>query len=425
MQNPITPIGIQKSVQNFIQKIRWLALSVTVGLMAGFSTAIFLLSLQAITALRVEHPRLIWLLPFIGLLIGFIYSRYAGRAESGSSLILEEIHDPKKVLPLRMAPLVFFGTLFTHLGGGSAGREGTAVQMGATLADQLSRCFKIESEERKILLVAGLGAGFSAAIGTPWAGALFGLEILYVGRLRIFAVAECLVSSFVAYYVCGWMGASHFHFPEVMMSWDFKTALGLVAAGLLFGAVVRFFIWLTYFIAALQKRYVQNKIWQPFIGGLLLVFLFEIFQAQRYAGLGLEVIQESFHLSASWIDPATKTFLTALTLGSGFKGGEFIPLVFIGTTLGSFLAGICGLSLTLMAAVGFSAVFGAASNAPLACALMAGELFGWTIFPMALIVGWIAYRISGDKGIYGGQKVIRSKSASLSLLMEKIKPKKD
>ena len=384
----------------------------------------FLLSLQGITALRLNYPQLIWSLPLLGLLIGWLYSSLAGRADRGSSLILEEIHDPQKILPLRMAPLVFLGTLFTHLGGGSAGREGTAVQMGATLADQLSRYFKIEKEERKILLVAGLGAGFSAAIGAPWAGALFGLEILEIGRLRLFALAECLVASFVAYYVCGFMGAAHFHFSEIIFSWDAKTITGLIFAGLIFGALVRIFVWLTHFIADLAKQRIRSKTWSPFIGGLILVFIYEIFQAQRYAGLGLEVIQESFQFASAWWDPIAKLILTSLTLGFGFKGGEFIPLVFIGTTAGSFLAGALGLSVTLMAAVGFSAVFGAAANAPIACALMAGELFGWKVFPLALLVGWIAYRVSGDKGIYGSQKIIRSKSAVFLFLMEKLKSKK-
>lgn len=389
-------------------------------MLAGLSTAAFLISLEKVTALWELYPPFIWCLPLLGLLIGFVYSRYAGQAETGSGLILDEIHDPKKILPLRMAPLVFGGTLLTHLGGGSAGREGTAVQLAATLADQLSHFFKVESEERKILLVAGLGAGFSAAIGTPWAGALFGLEILQLGRLRVFAVAECLIASFVAFFVCRATGATYFQFPVIQISWDFKTALGVLAAGLVFGLLVRFFVAFTHEVEKWQKRWIQNKIWRPFLGGLLLVFFFEVFHAQRFAGLGLDVIRESFGLPSSWVDPVAKIFFTSITLGSGFKGGEFVPLVFIGTTAGSFLAGAGGWSLSLMAALGFSAAFGAAANAPLACALMAGELFGWGILPLAFAAGWIAYAVSGDKGIYGSQRIARGKRDQLLALLHRI-----
>lgn len=198
----------------FLRYLKWAFLSGVSGLLAGIAAAIFLISLEWATNTRDRNAIIIWALPIAGFLMGWIYHRWGKDAGRGHNLILDEIHDPKNIVPIRMAPLVLSGTLLTHLFGGSAGREGTAVQMGASLSDQLSRFFKIEIDERKILLAAGAGAGFGAAIGTPWAGVIFGMEVINVGRLRLFAWFECLVASFVGYYTVVLLRAPHSHFPE-------------------------------------------------------------------------------------------------------------------------------------------------------------------------------------------------------------------
>ena len=169
---------------------RWTFFSILSGLLAGLAATVFLYFLDWATETRDLNPIIIWALPVAGFVIGWVYLKWGQKAGKGHNLILDEINDPKEVLPLRMAPLVLGGTLLTHLFGGSAGREGTAVQMGATLSDQLSRFFKIENIERKILLVTGAGAGFGAAIGTPWAGVIFGMEVVQVGQLQIIAIIE-------------------------------------------------------------------------------------------------------------------------------------------------------------------------------------------------------------------------------------------
>lgn len=404
-----------------LQKIlKWILISGVVGLLGGFAAAVFLHALNFATNYRDQHPWIIWFLPLGGALIGWSYHRYGKRTSEGTGLILEEIHDPSRTLPLRMAPMVFLGTVVTHLFGGSAGREGTAVQMGSTLADQLSSWFRFDSEERKILLVAGAGAGFSAAIGAPWAGALFGLEVVQIGRLRFHALFECLVSSFVAYGFCLWLQAPHSVFPEVVgVSYSLTSLAWAVVAGICFGLMANLFMQFTHFVEFLQKRFVKSPVLRPVVAGVLLVGLYHIEGSYRYVGLGIAYIQEALQTQVSWDTSFLKSFFTALTVGSGFKGGEFVPLVYVGTHLGSFLSGWIPLSLPLLGALGFAAVFGSAANTPWACAVMACEIFGWSLAPYALVTCWVAYFMTGHVGIYKNQRVVRSKCDQLLWIFQK------
>lgn len=388
----------------FKKYLKRIILSILVGLLAGFAAAIFLSFLDLVTRYRNYNPELIWLLPFGGFLVGLIYFRYGGRAAGGNNLILEEIHDPKSRLPLRMAPLVLLGTLVTHLLGGSAGREGTAVQMSASLADQLSRFFKVDSEERKILLVAGTGAGFGAAIGAPWAGAIFGLEVIHHGRLRLFAWFECLVASFVGYYTSIFLAAPHSVYPEITItSYDLRTFFFVALAGICFGLAARLFVLLTHLIEHQQAKWINSLPLRPLVGGIIIVILFYLEGTYRFAGLGIPEIQKSILEASSFDLPLLKAVFTALTVGSGFKGGEFIPLVFIGATLGSALSLFLPISFSLLAGLGFAAVFAGAANTPIACAIMAAEIFGPMILPYALLACFVAYLCSGQRGIYKSQ----------------------
>ncbi len=323
----------------------------------------------------------------------------------GHNLILDEIHDPKNVVPFKMAPFILFGTIVTHLFGGSAGREGTAVQMGASLSDQLSRFFKMELKERKILLVAGAGAGFGAAIGAPWAGVVFGMEVISIGRIRLFAWFECLVASFVGYFTTLFLGAPHTSYPRFQIpSFDFKTVIFVIFAGILFGFSSKLFTLVAHFIERIHSRFISYPPLKPFLAGVLLVILFYVEGSYRYAGLGIPYIQEALKLPAHFRDPLLKGFFTTLTVGSGFKGGEFIPLVFIGTTLGSALSIFIPVSFQLLGALGFAAVFAGAANTPIACSIMAMEIFGLKIGPYAFIACFASYYFSGHHGIYKSQK---------------------
>lgn len=389
---------------------RRVSLSVLIGILSGTAAAVFLIALEWATQTRNDNMYLIWALPLAGLAIGVIYHRFGNASARGHNLILEEIHNPKKILPIQMAPFVLGGTVLTHLFGGSAGREGTAVQMGASLSDQLARFFKIEMDERKRLLMAGAGAGFGAAIGTPWAGAVFGMEAIQIGKIKWSGWLDCLIASFVAYYTSVFLQAPHSQFPKIHIdSFEIQAWLWIALAGIVFGLAARAFSFVTHGIEKLNSRFINYPPLRPFIVGLVLVILYYLEGTYRYVGLGIPVINDAFQtqplLETSWKDPAFKTFFTALTVGSGFKGGEFVPLVFIGATLGSALTLVLPVSLKTLVAVGFAAVFAGAANAPIACSLMAIEIFGMDIAPYAAIGCFMSYFCSGHKGIYTSQVV--------------------
>lgn len=390
------------------RNFKWILLSILIGLLAGMGAYVFLYFLEKANFYFQSHHDLLFLLPLAGLLIGWVYHKYGKDSHKGTHLILEEIHDPKKVLPLRMAPFILFSTVLTHLTGGSAGREGTAVQIGASLSDQLSRVFKVPMLERKILLVAGTSAGFGAALGAPIAGAIFGMEVLHIGKFKAFAVLECFIASFVSYYTAQFLGAPHSQYPQTAeFLWDFKVFFLVLFSGVLFGLVVRFFITSTHLVESLLNRWIPKTYWQPFFMGLVLVALFHIEGSFRFNALGLEMIQNSFQNPVSLEVPLLKSLFTSLTIGSGFKGGEFIPLVYVGSTLGNCLAQFFSLSLPLFASLGFVAVFAGASKTPITCTLLAMELFGYRIGPWAFLCCWCSYFFSGYKGIYKNQKNLK------------------
>lgn len=373
-----------------------------VGLLTGVATSGLLYALAWATATRESIAWLPWLLAPAGALIGYVYQTYGRAAAPGNSLIIDEIHAPKGVIPFRMAPLILFSTTLTHLVGGSAGREGSAVQVGGALAERVARWFRLTGQNRRTLLAAGLSAGFAAAIGAPFAGALFGLEVLAIGGWRLRSVPFATLAAWIAALTAHALRAPHANFPHaaVVLSAP-STWAWTAAAGIIFGLVTRVFITLTH---ALAKVFSDRRLPAPVAtaaGGLILSICFVSLGYGRYAGLGLDVIQSALAGPVDARDWIFKLGFTALTLGAGFKGGEFIPLVFIGSTLGSALAAHAG-SVPL-AALGFAAVFGAAAHTPFACAVMAAELFGIEIFPPALLACVLADLCSVHPGIYAGQ----------------------
>jgi H+/Cl- antiporter ClcA len=397
---------------------QWIFACLIVGIFAGLSSALFIFVLNLATNFRVHNSSIIWFLPIAGLLVGWIYQRFGKLASKGNNLIIEEIQNTTNPIPLRIAPLIIVGTTLTHLFGGSAGREGSIVQMTTALADQASKFFKINPEERKILLMSAAGAGFGSAVGAPIAGMIFGMEVAYIGKLHLNSWPQCLIASFTGYYVGLLLKTPHLHYPVLIIpDWTFKIFLYVIMAGVLFGLAALIFSRFTYLIDSLFKKTIKIPYLIPMIGGLILVTLFYVEGSYRYAGLGLEFINDSFGSIVTFRDPLLKTFFTSLTVGSGFKGGEFVPLVFIGATLGSALGIIIPISFSFLAALGFSAVFAGAANTPLACAFMAAEIFGWKIFFYALITCYTSYYFSGHAGIYRSQTIVNRKHYRLKKIL--------
>jgi len=398
-------IRLNEKLRGFIYKgLKWFLLGSAVGFLSGSAATLFLVLLDKATQIRIAHPTLIIGLPIAGFFVGYLYYRHGKDVAGGNNLILEEIHNPKNTIPFRMAPLVLLGTVMTHLFGGSAGREGTAVQMGASLADQLSKYFKLQAQDRRDLLILGLGSGFGAAVGAPWAGTVFGIEVIRSGHFKLPIFAKSLIASFVAYQTTHLFHAPHTVYPRLeAVQLSIQNLVIVLVSGLIFGLTARLFSELTHQIEKLETRFISFPPFKPFIAGIILVLLFNLEGSYRYVGLGIKVIQESFSELLSWKDPLFKILFTSLTVASGFKGGEFIPLVFIGSTLGSVLSQYVPLPKGLLTSVGFSSVFAAASNTPIACSLMAIELLGWNVGPYVLIGCFVAYFVSGHRGIYKNQ----------------------
>lgn len=389
---------------------KWLAIACAAAVLAGSASAFFLLALDRATDWRVAHPGILWLLPLAGLAVGLVYHRVGQPVDGGNNLLIDEIHDPRKVVPLRMVPLVLGGTVASHLFGASVGREGTAVQMGGALADQLTHVLRLPREDRRILLMAGMSAGFAAVFGTPLAGAVFGLEVLAIGRMRYDALFPCVVAAIVADQVCLAWGVRHAHYAigalPPFTPWN---VAAMVIAGIAFGLAGMLFAALAHRLGALAKRRIAWPPLRPFVGGIAIAAAVWALDAQRYIGLGLPDIARAFHEPMRPWDFLGKLGFTVVSLGTGFKGGEVTPLFYIGATLGNALAPLLHMPFALMAGIGFVAVFAGAANTPIATTLMAMELFGSAAGPWAAIGCVTAYLFSGHAGIYRAQRVGHAK----------------
>lgn len=395
-----------KKTKNFLfhhpsKPFLWLFLSLVVGGLIGTSSAIFLSILDYVTTTRMEHPLLLLGLPLGGLFVGVLYHYVGGSANKGNNLLIQEYHHPVERIPFKMASLVLVGTWITHLFGGSAGREGTAVQMGGAIADQFTRIFKLATNERQVLLLMGISGGFASVFGTPLAGTLFALELMVVGRSKYNHILPLFLTALVSHFVCLAWGINHTVYTvDLIPSLTLLTLLKISLAGVLFGLTAILFVKSTDTVAHWTGKWIFYPPLRPFIGGLAFLGVFYLVQDSRFLGLGIETLVDSFTHSQAYSVFLLKILFTALTLGTGFKGGEVTPLFFIGATLGSFLALYLQLPIGFVASLGFVAVFAGATKTPLACIFMAGELFGSEVLIYAALACLLAYRVSGKHSIY-------------------------
>jgi len=395
--------------------LKWIVLGGAVGVLSGTASAFFLHGLDFVTKLRLQHGWLLFLLPLGGALVSYLYMKFGKNSAKGNNLILEQIGEGQETIPLRMAPLVLFGTLVTHLLGGSAGREGTAVQMGGSLAEWFGKMIRIDAADRKILLMCGISGGFGSVFGTPLAGTVFGLEVIAIGLISHRALLPCFSAAFVGDLVATHVWKVHHLHYQIgrVPGIELPIVLKVVIASVLFGLVSLLFSELTH---ALKRRFAAmfpNAAIKSAVGGALVILLVAVVGTRDYLGLGIPLIQDSFQGEVSPLAFLWKLLFTSLTLGTGFQGGEVTPLFAIGATMGHSLAAIFGLYAPFLAALGFIGVFCGATNTPIACFIMGIELFGSDAAVYLFIACLVSYLFSGHTGIYTSQRIGVSKSRLL------------
>ena len=402
-----------------------------IALVTGAIVGLFLTLLNAAIHFRFEHPWILYLLPAAGLLIHLVYHISGKSLEKGNDLIISEIHVPAKGIPALMAPVIFITTILTHLFGGSAGREGTAVQIGGSIAGTFARWFKLEQDDVTLLLSAGMAAGFGAVFGTPITGAIFAAEVLFLGKLKYTIIPYTLLASFAADYTVKLLNVHHtgyaidkldtpLLFTVTSLVYFAVLIVKIVFAAVVFGLASFLFIEFMHrlksaFLSAVEKQWLI-----PVIGGFVIIILSLLTGKPDYLSLGVDpqypeavTISSAFKAGGaetwSWI---WKIIYSTITLGTGFKGGEVTPLFYIGATLGNTLSVWMNAPVSLFAALGFIAVFAGATKTPLSCTIMGAELFGAHFILLFALACFIAYVCSGKKGIYKAQK--RSDTVNVS-----------
>ena len=404
-------MNFQRIKQILLITLKWGFICCLIGIFSGTASAFFLVALEYVSQSRINNIWIIWLLPFGGFLVGYLYYISDSRIAKGNNLLLEEYNKPEKKIPFMMAPLVLLGTLITHLFGGSAGREGTAVQMGGAIADVCTTIFKLNSSERRTLIILGISAGFASVFGTPLAGAIFALEVVYFSKISIKSSLLSFVVAYIAYFTVEFWQIKHTHYSiPIIPEMNFTALFWIIIVSILFGLAALLFSRSTHFWGKLFSKNIKYPPLRPFIGGIILAVTFYFMNYPKYIGLGVPEIVSSFSVQNAPYDFLLKILFTGFTLGAGFKGGEVTPLFFVGATLGSALSGIVPLPVALLAGMGFVAVFSGATHTPIACTVMGMELFG---IDCGIYIGTacvIAYFSSGSVGIYKSQIVKGPKS---------------
>lgn len=393
--------------------LRWTILILPVAIVIGSVVALFLGLLHFTIHFRFQHTWLLFLLPLAGVLIHFIYRSVGKSSEKGNNLILEEIHQPGAGVPAQMAPIILLTTLITHLFGGSAGREGTAVQIGGSIASLFGKWFKLNEQETKMMLTAGVAAGFGAVFGTPLTGAVFAIEVLTIGKIKYDALLPALMASVIGDFTVSAWGIQHTAYRINSTDPIVLLLLGkVIVAAVIFGLASFSFAMAVNAVKAFFLKMVKVQWLIPVFGGLIIIALTYILGKSDYLSLGVDAqypgavtIPSAFQSGGSgtwsWF---WKTVYTAITLGTGFKGGEVTPLFYIGATLGNTLSMLLDAPTSLFAALGFIAVFAGATNTPLACTLMGAELFGSQYILLFAVACFTAYLFSGSSSIYSAQR---------------------
>ncbi len=400
---------LKSAAGSFAEFLRWIVIAAVVGLVVGLVGVFFHLSVEKATELRTEFPWLIWLLPFGGVGIVWIYKRAGMENDRGTNLVLDAVrsNDP---LTIKTAPLIFISTVITHLFGGSSGREGAALQIGGSIASYIGTHIRLDEKEQRIITMCGMSAGFAALFGTPIAAVVFAMEVVSVGVIYHSAGVPCVISAAVGAYVASLFGIEATAFtlvgeiPAVSIIMMAKTAV----FGVLCALVSMLFCLILKKVHHLYDK-IPNRMAAAFIGGVIVVALTYVFGTRDYNGAGMDVINRAVAGEARPEAFLLKMIFTAFTLGAGFKGGEIVPTLFVGATFGNIAGNLLGIGPSLGAGLGMAALFCGVTNCPITSVFLSIELFGPEGLLYYVIACAVSYRLSGYYGLYSAQKIVYSK----------------
>lgn len=407
--NDVMKHKIMHNVHRGVVSIKWVIFAILVGIVVGLCGTAFYFGMSLVTVVRTQHPWLIYFLPFGGLAIVALYHILHDEKDTGTNLVLSAIHSGDE-LPFRMAPLIFISTLITHLFGGSAGREGAALQMGGSIGNTLGKLFRFDDKDKHVMIMCGMSAAFSALFGTPMAAAIFSMEVVSVGIMYYAALVPCVISSLIAHGIAYSFGVSNELFLITdIPSFGVMNAVKISGLAVLCALVSILFCVALHQSEHLHKKFFQNPYLRIFVGGCIIVVLTLLVGNQNYNGTGINIIAKCIDGTVRPEAFLLKIIFTAITLGAGYKGGEIVPSFFIGAAFGCLFGLVFGFSPTLCTAVGMTAVFCGVTNCPITSLLISFELFGYDGMPYFLLAIAFSYMLSGYFGLYRSQKIIYSK----------------
>lgn len=403
--------NIYKTIFSIKKMIKWLIIGSLIGLLIGEISALFGKTLLFVNKVRVDHPQVVFGLPVAGLMIVFLYRAFKNTDDKGTNMVISSIHSSTDI-SFKMAPLIFISTVLTHLCGGSAGREGAAVQLGGSIGNALGKVLRLNENDKRIIIMCGMSAGLSALFGTPMAAAIFSLEVISIGIMHYSALVPCVTAAMVAQFVARWNGIPLERFPVTgIMEIAPDTFFKMVLFAALVGGVSILFCIVLHSAEHLYKKLFKNTYIRILVAGCVIAVSATIFGLHEYLGSGMELIENIFHGGETkGYAFLLKMIFTALTLGAGFKGGEIVPSFCIGAAFGCVAASFLGLPVPLVAACGMVGVFCGVTNCPITSLLISFELFGFEGMPYYLTTVAVSYMLSGYYGLYRSQKIMYSKT---------------
>lgn len=389
---------------------RWLVFASLAGVAIGLVGTVFGKGVNLATRFRTEHPWILFGLPAAGVLITLIYQWERKQEKSSTNTVLDAIHSEREI-PLKTAPLIFFGTILTHLFGGSAGREGAALQLGGSIGNFLGKMLRIDEHDRRVMIMAGMSAAFSALFGTPMAAAVFSMEVVSVGIMHYAALVPCVVSSYIAYAIASHFGLSGERFVlEALPEFTVFSAGKILVLGLCCAAVSILFCVVLHKTEEIFEKKLSNAYVRPVVSGCLIIVLTLLLGTTDYLGTGMQVVERVMEEhTVFWGAFLLKIVFTAVTLSGGFKGGEIVPTFFVGATFGCLMGQLLQISPSLAAACGMAAVFCGVTNSPISSLLIGLEMFGFEGAPFFFLAIAISYMQSGYYGLYRSQRIMYSK----------------